>query len=100
MANTITEYGYLSNSPVLKGIVKTIVNESPFLARLPFREIAGNSLIYNLESTEAGVQSYVTGDTWVEGTTVWAQRTSALLSSVEMLMLMPSLNKLEVTNKM
>jgi len=78
MANTITEYGYLSNSPVLKGIVKTIVNESPFLARLPFREIAGNSLLYNLESTEASVNNYATGDTWVENTTVWAQRNVAL----------------------
>ncbi len=78
MANTIAEYGYLSTSPVLKGIIKTIVNESPFLARMPFREIAGNSLLYNLETTEAGINNYVTGDTWAESTTVWAQRNVAL----------------------
>jgi len=37
MANTVTEYGYLATDAMLKGIVKTIVNESPFLARMPFR---------------------------------------------------------------
>ena len=78
MANTIAEYGYLSTSPILKGIVKTIVNESPLLARLPFREIAGNSLLYNLESTEAGAGFYSVGDTWAESTPVWAQRNVAL----------------------
>ena len=78
MANSIVEYGYLATDAMLKGIIKTIVNESPFLARLPFREISGNSLLYNLESTEAGVSNYATGDTWVESTTVWAQRSAAL----------------------
>ena len=78
MANTVTEYGYLSTSAMLKGIIKAIVNESPFLARMPFREIAGNSLLYNQESTEAGVGNYAVGDTWVESTTVWAQRSAAL----------------------
>jgi len=78
MANTVTEYGYLATDAMLKGIVKTIVNESPFLARMPFREIAGNSLLYNLESTEAGASWYSVGDTWTESTTVWAQRSTAL----------------------
>jgi len=78
VANSITEYGYLSTSPLLKGIVKTIVNESPFLARMPFREIAGNSLLYNLESTEAGASWLSTGDTVPESTTVWAQRSAGL----------------------
>ena len=78
MANTLAEYGYLSTSPILKGIIKTIVKESPFLARMPFREIAGNSLLYNLETTEAGANWYTTGDTWVESTSVWTQRNVAL----------------------
>ncbi len=78
MANTIAEYGYLSTSPILAGIVKTVVNQSPILARAPKRDISGNSLLYNMEPTEAGIQSYVTGDTWVENTTVWAQRNVAL----------------------
>jgi len=78
MANTITEYGYLATSAMVKGIIKTIVNESPFLARMPFREISGNSLLYNLESTEAGAGWYSVGDTWAESTTVWAQRSVAL----------------------
>ena len=78
MANTITEYGYLATDAMIKGIIKTIINESPFLARLPFREIAGNALLYNQESTEAGVGNYAIGDTWAESTTVWAQRSAAL----------------------
>lgn len=78
MANTLTEYGYLSTDAMIKGITKTIVNESPFLARMPFREISGNALDYNLESTEAGADWYTTGDTWAESTTVWAQRSASL----------------------
>jgi len=78
MANTITEYGYLSTDAMVKGIIKTIVNESPFLARLPFREISGNSLLYNLESTEAGASWFSVGDTWVESTTNWDQRSVGL----------------------
>lgn len=78
MANSLVEYGYLATDIMVKGIVKTIMNESPFLARLPFREIAGNALLYNLESTEAGTGWYAVGDTWVESTTVWAQRSTAL----------------------
>jgi len=78
MANTITEYGYLATDMMVKGIIKTIVNESPFLARLPFRTINGNSLRYNLESAEAGANWYSAGDTWVESTPTWEQRSSAL----------------------
>lgn len=76
--NTLTEYGYLSTDMIKKGIALTIVKESPFMERLPFIEISGNSYLYNLESVAAGAQFYQTGGTWVESSPVWAQRSADL----------------------
>lgn len=76
--NTLTEYGYLSTDMMKKGIALTIVKDCPFMERLPYMEISGNSLLYNLESVAAGAQFYQTGDTWVESSPVWAQRSATL----------------------
>lgn len=76
--NTGTLYNYLTNDKVLKGVLDTIVKESPILARLPFKDHTGNSLLFNIEDTMATVNWYSIGDTWVEGVNTWAQGSVAL----------------------
>lgn len=76
--NTLTEYAYLSTDAVVKGIVATIVKDCPLFEKLPFEEIAGNSLKYNLETVEAGAQFYTVGEPWAESTPTWEQRSVSL----------------------
>lgn len=78
MANTLVEDEKLSTDSLKKGIMKTIIYNSPLIPDLPFITINGNSYLYNLETTEAAADWYTVGDTWVEGTPVWAQRSVAL----------------------
>lgn len=74
MANTLVELEKLSTDKLKKGVMKTIIYESPFASRLPFITIEGNALKYNLEETEAGADWYTVGDTWAESTPTWDQR--------------------------
>ena len=78
MALTITEASKLSNDILLTGVIETIVNESPILQSLPFIEIVGNGLTYNQEKTAPTASFYEVGDTWVESTPTFTQRTATL----------------------
>jgi len=78
MANTLSDYSKLSLDIMLKGIIDTIIYESPLFDKLPFVEITGNSLLYNMESEPAGADWYQVGDIWKERTPNWAQRSVAL----------------------
>ncbi len=49
MALTLTEAAKLSNDMLLEGVVETIVKDSPVLQYMPFAEIVGNGLTYNLQ---------------------------------------------------
>ena len=78
MALTLAEAAKLSNDMLLQGVVETIVKESPILQRLPFIEIVGNGLTYNQEKTLPSVDFYDVGDTWVESTPTFEQKTANL----------------------
>lgn len=78
MANTLAEYEYLATDQLKAGIAKTIVTESPFLRYLPFIEIVGNNLLYNMETVEAAADFYNVGEQWVEGQPTWEQRSTEL----------------------
>ena len=78
MAMTLTQYGYLSTDVLKKGIIQTILYDCPILDRMPFIDIVGNSLLYNLESTAAGADFYAVGDVWKESTPTVEQRSVAL----------------------
>lgn len=78
MALTLAEASKLSNDMLLQGVVETIVKDSPILQRLPFIEIVGNGLTYNQEKTLPGVDFYDVGDTWVESTPTFEQKTANL----------------------
>ncbi len=78
MALTLAEASKLSNDMLLQGVVETIVKDSPVLQRLPFIEIVGNGLTYNQEKTLPGIDFYDVGDTWVESTPTFEQKTANL----------------------
>ena len=78
MGNTLIELEYLSTDALRKGIIDTIINESPLLARMPFQTISGNAYKYNLETALAGASWYSVGDTWVPSEPTWGQRTAEL----------------------
>jgi hypothetical protein len=78
MALTLTEAAKLSNDVLLKGVVETIVKDSPILQRLPFIEVVGNGLTYNRENTLPTIAFYDVGDTWTESTPTFTQVTAAL----------------------
>jgi len=78
MALTLAEAAKLSNDMLLQGVVETIVKDSPVLQRLPFIEIVGNGLTYNQEKTLPSIDFYDVGDTWVESTPTFEQKTAQL----------------------
>lgn len=51
MALTLAEAAKLSNDVLLKGIIETIIKDSPVLQGLPFIQIVGNGLTYNQDHT-------------------------------------------------
>ena len=78
MGLTLNEAGKLSNDILLKGVVETIVKDSPVLQKLPFIEIVGNGLTYNRENMAPNVAFYDVGDTWQESTPTFTQKTAVL----------------------
>jgi hypothetical protein len=78
MALTLAEAAKLSNDELLRGVVETIVKDSPVLQRLPFIEIVGNGLTYNREATAPSVAFFDVGDTWTESTPTFTQLTVTL----------------------
>ncbi len=78
MALTLNEAAKLSTNMLLQGVVETIVKDSPVLQRLPFIEIVGNGLTYNQEKTLPQIDFYDVGDTWVESTPTFEQKTTTL----------------------
>lgn len=78
MALTLVEASKLSNDMLLKGVVETIVKDSPILQRLPFVEIVGNGLTYNQENALPSIDFYDIGDNWNESTPTFTQKTANL----------------------
>jgi hypothetical protein len=78
MALTLAEAAKLSNDLVQRGVVETILEESPILMMLPFETIEGNSFKYNQENTLGGAQFYAVNATWTEATATFTQKTASL----------------------
>jgi hypothetical protein len=79
MSISLTEASKLSTDILLKGIIETVVKDSPILQALPFIQIVGNSLKYNREKTLPTVAWYdpVT-DSWTTSEPAFEQCTSTL----------------------
>jgi hypothetical protein len=79
MANTMAELATLSTDTLKKGIMETIVYESPWLRELPFIDISGNSYLYNWETALAGATFYMPNEKWTEVPPTWEQRSTNLV---------------------
>jgi hypothetical protein len=79
MSISLDEASKLSNDVLLKGIIETMVKDSPILQELPFIQITGNSLKYNREKHLPTVGWYapVTG-TWTTSEPEFEQCTASL----------------------
>ncbi len=75
---TLVEAQKRSNDVLVKGIIETIIKESPILKKLPFDTIQGNSLLYNRELTLPNAQFYAVGDTWTESSGTVEQKSAVL----------------------
>jgi HK97 family phage major capsid protein len=78
MALTKTEAAKLTNDMFLRGVIETIIKESPVLMLLPFMEVTGTALTYNRESTMPSTSWYAPGDTWTEAVPTFTQKTATL----------------------
>ncbi|MBI2935585.1 MAG: phage major capsid protein [Chloroflexi bacterium] len=78
MALTLAEAAKLSNDVLLKGVIETIIQESPILQAIPFIEVVGNGLTYNQENTAPTAAFFDVGDTWTESSPTFTQVTATL----------------------
>lgn len=75
---TLVEAAKRSNDVLQAGVIELFVRDDPILLQLPFVDIVGNGLTYNVETTEPTAQFYDVGDTWVEGTGTVTPTTAVL----------------------
>ena len=78
MALTLSESAKLSNDMVQRGVIETILEESPVLQMLPFETVEGNSFKYNQELSPGAAQFYAVNAIWTEGTATFTQKTASL----------------------
>ena len=74
----LAESAKLSNDLVQRGVIETILEESPMLRVMPFLEVEGNSFKYNQENTLGGASFYSVNAQWTEATATFTQKTSNL----------------------
>lgn len=79
MAITLEEAAKLSDDILLKGVIETIVKDSPILQFLPFIEIIGNGLTYNRELTLPGAGWYDVNESWAVPTPPTFEQVTATL---------------------
>ncbi|MFP3898202.1 MAG: major capsid protein [Dehalococcoidia bacterium] len=68
MALTLAESAKLTNDVLLRGVIETILKESPILQVTPFIEIEGNGLTYNREKALAAAKWFPPLGTWDQPT--------------------------------
>lgn len=78
MSLTLVEGAKYSNDVLKQGIIDYLVKDSPVLGMMPFEEIQGNGLTYNVVTTDSTASFYAVDDTWTESTPVLTQATAAL----------------------
>lgn len=79
MALTLVEAAKLSNNTLQRGVIKTFVNNSVVLDRLPLMPIQGNAYAYNIEATLPGVAFRSVNEAYVESTGTFNQRSESLV---------------------
>src|SRR5688572_24135079 len=78
MALTLSESAKLSQDMLQRGVIETIVEESPMLRYMRWLQVEGNSFKYNQEATLGGASFFAVNATWTEGTAAFTQKTASL----------------------
>ena len=78
MVLTLAESAKLSLDMLQRGVIETIIEDSPVLHRLPFLEVEGNSFKYNQEATLGGAAFFAVNATWTEATATFTQKMANL----------------------
>ena len=66
MPFTLTDASRLTQDLLLRGVIDTLITESPVLRYLPFLTVNGSAVTYNREQTAGTAAWYAVGDTWTE----------------------------------
>jgi len=74
----LAESAKLSNDMVQRGVIETILEESPMLRVMPFLEVEGNSFKYTQENTLGGASFYPVNGVWSEAAATFTQKTANL----------------------
>ena len=74
----LAESAKLSTDMVQRGVIETILEESPMLRVMPFLEVEGNSFKYTQENTLGGASFYPVNGVWSEATATFTQKTANL----------------------
>jgi HK97 family phage major capsid protein len=78
MALTKVEAAKLTQDLMVRGVIDTIVRDSPLFQMLPFMDVVGSAVTYNREATNPAASFYDVGDTWSEATPTFTQVTAPL----------------------
>jgi HK97 family phage major capsid protein len=78
MALLLSEAAKLSTDMLQRGVVETILKESPILQQLPFMTVEGNSYKYTQENTLGTADFYAVNATWSESTATFTQQSAGL----------------------
>ncbi len=78
MALTLAEAAKLATDVLQRGVIETILKDSPILAGLPFMTIEGNSYKYTQENTLGQADFYAVNGTWTESAATFTQQSATL----------------------
>lgn len=78
MALTLTEAAKFTTNMVKRGVLETIIKDSPIMQRLPFMDVVGNALQYLQENTLGSGSFYDPGEVWTEQTPTFTQKTAGI----------------------
>jgi hypothetical protein len=78
VALTLSESAKLSQDMLQRGVIETIVEESPMLRYMRWLGVEGNSFKYNQEATLGGASFFAVNANWTEGTATFTQKTASL----------------------
>lgn len=78
MAVTLTEAAKFTTNMVKRGVLETIIKDSPVLQRLPFTDVVGNALQYLQENSLGAGTFFDPGEVWTEQTPTFTQKTASI----------------------
>src|SRR5665647_1108885 len=78
MVLLLSEAAKLSTDSLQRGVIETIIRDSPVLQLLPFMTIEGNSYKYTQENGLGSADFYAVNSTWTESAATFTQASATL----------------------